>query len=95
MMASDLPEQKPESALPPRHQTTDDAAAENYQATSKAFGDAYTLGMNFIVAVLVTGAGGYGLDVWLGTLPLFMLLGGFLGFAAGIWQISKVMLKKD
>lgn len=47
------------------------------------------LGINFIVSILLCAGGGYALDKWLGTLPLFMLIGCLLGFAAGfyvIWQ---------
>lgn len=45
------------------------------------------LGLNFIVSILLCAGAGYGLDVWLNTLPLFMLLGCFLGFAAGLYVI--------
>lgn len=50
------------------------------------------LGLNFIISILICAAGGYGLDNLLNTPPLFMLLGFFLGFAAGmyvIWQKIK------
>lgn len=47
----------------------------------------YALGMNLVVSVLVGCAMGYGLDIWLGTLPLFMLLFLVLGFVAGLRNI--------
>jgi F0F1-type ATP synthase assembly protein I len=47
------------------------------------------LGLNLIVSVLVAGAIGYAADRYFNTLPLWMLLGGFLGFLAWlrtVWQ---------
>lgn len=52
----------------------------------------FDLGLNFIVSILLCAGGGFALDKWLNTLPLFMLLGFFFGFAAGlyvIWQKIK------
>lgn len=56
-----------------------------------AFGG-FDLGLNFIISILICAGGGYWLDKWLGTLPLFMLVGSLLGFVAGlyvIWQKFK------
>lgn len=40
------------------------------------------IGLNLIVSVLVAGGLGYAADRYFNTLPLWMLLGGFLGFLA-------------
>jgi len=42
-----------------------------------------------IASILVGGGLGYLLDKKLGTAPLFVLLLGFLGFGAGIWEIIR------
>lgn len=42
-----------------------------------------------IAAVLIGGGLGYVLDKKLGTAPLFVLLLGLLGFAAGLWEIIR------
>ena len=42
-----------------------------------------------IASVLVGGGLGYLLDKKLGTTPFFVLLLGFLGFGAGIWEIIR------
>ena len=34
--------------------------------------------------------GGYYVDRWLSTAPLFLIAGAMLGFAAGFWQIYKL-----
>jgi ATP synthase protein I len=33
------------------------------------------------------GLGGYGLDRWLGTEPILLILGVFLGFGIGMWHL--------
>lgn len=47
----------------------------------------FDLGLNFIVSILLCSGAGFALDKWLGTLPLFMLVGMLLGFAAGLYVI--------
>jgi ATP synthase protein I len=42
-----------------------------------------------IAAVLIGGGLGYVLDKKLGTAPLFTLVTGLVGFAAGLWQIIR------
>lgn len=45
-------------------------------------------------AMVITGfALGYGLDVWLSTKPIFMLLLGGLGFVGGILKAHKLLSK--
>ena len=50
------------------------------------------IGVNLLASLLVAGGLGYGLDVWLNTLPLCLLIGMALGFAARLrklWQLLK------
>lgn len=47
-------------------------------------------GFEFIVAVLLFGAIGYGLDRWLETSPWCMIVGFGLGFAAGLSILMKM-----
>ena len=49
--------------------------------------DGYTLGINLLVSTGIGGLAGYGLDSWLDTKPLWMIILLFLGFAAGIYQV--------
>jgi len=42
-----------------------------------------------IAAVLIGGGLGYVLDKKLGTAPLFILVIGLVGFAAGLWEIIR------
>jgi F0F1-type ATP synthase assembly protein I len=50
------------------------------------------VGFEFIVSVLVCGVIGWRLDVWLRTEPWLMLLGGAVGFAAGLWMLIRTAL---
>lgn len=47
------------------------------------------VGIQFLVSVLLCIWGGWWLDDVAGTSPLFLVLGAFLGFAAGTWTIYK------
>lgn len=49
------------------------------------------IGLNLLVALLLVGGGGYAMDAWCETSPLFMLIGGLLGFVAWLWQVWKLM----
>ena len=42
-----------------------------------------------VVWVIAAGGAGYFLDRWLHTSPLFTLLGGALGFGAGMWDLVR------
>lgn len=72
--------------LPPKPDTTSN--------THQQAGNGLALGMSMLANVFVAMAMGYGLDVWLGTKPLFLLLFIFLGFAAGMRGIWKQMQQK-
>lgn len=57
---------------------------------ARSFGEGYAyvgLGFTFAFAILLFGAGGWVLDGWLGTRPLFAILGGLLGGFAGFMSI--------
>jgi F0F1-type ATP synthase assembly protein I len=43
-----------------------------------------TVGLSAAVTLLVCGAAGYFLDRWLGTSPIFLLVGVVLGLAAAV-----------
>lgn len=52
----------------------------------------FDVGLRLLVSVLGLGALGFALDRYVGTLPLFMLLGGVAGF--GEWMVSVVRRKR-
>lgn len=58
-------------------------------------GKGYTLGLQFVVSILVGTAMGYGLDYAFGTLPLFMLVFMVLGFVAGLRAIWQALENSD
>lgn len=47
------------------------------------------LGLQFGVTVALLALGGYALDRWAGTLPLFLLVGVALGFAGGLISLVR------
>ena len=47
------------------------------------------LGLTFAGTIVVMGALGYGLDVWLGSLPWLMIVGILLGSVGGLISIVK------
>jgi ATP synthase protein I len=47
------------------------------------------LGLQFGVTVALLSLGGYALDRWAGTLPLFLLVGLALGFAGGLISLIR------
>jgi F0F1-type ATP synthase assembly protein I len=47
------------------------------------------LGLQFGVTVALLSLGGYALDRWAGTLPLFLLVGVGLGFAGGMISLLR------
>lgn len=57
----------------------------------RAAGAAYALP----VAMVLGSAAGYGLDQWLGTLPLGLILGILLGFAGGLYNLYQALVKSD
>lgn len=71
-----------------------DNKPESKHAIHGELGGAFSLGVSFLANVLVGMAMGYGLDVWLETKPLFLLIFLFLGFAAGMRTIIKMAQAK-
>ena len=51
------------------------------------YGRLIGVGVAFIFIIAATAGGGYALDALLGTLPLFLLLGVFAGFAASLYYV--------
>jgi ATP synthase protein I len=54
-------------------------------------GQLSTLGLSFVMAIVIGFGGGYLLDGWLGTKPWLSFLGFFLGFAAAIVNVYRIM----
>jgi ATP synthase protein I len=50
-----------------------------------------TVGFAFVFAIVLGFGGGYFLDNWLGSSPWFTFLGFFLGLAAGILNVYRIM----
>ena len=66
--------------------------------SERGFSSGYAVGLNLFSSVLVGVVFGLGLDVWLGTKPLFILIFMFLGMAAGfrsIWAYMKRLENYD
>jgi ATP synthase protein I len=57
----------------------------------RLIGQLSTVGMSFVVAIVLGFGGGYVLDGWLGTRPWLTFLGFFVGIAAGILNVYRVM----
>jgi F0F1-type ATP synthase assembly protein I len=54
-------------------------------------GQLSTVGLAFVFALVIGFGGGYLLDHWLGTRPWLSFLGFFLGLAAGILNVYRIM----
>ncbi len=54
-------------------------------------GQLSTIGFSFVFALVLGFGGGYVLDGWLGTKPWLAFLGFFLGLAAGILNVYRIM----
>jgi len=57
----------------------------------QALGGLATVGITFVVATAGATIGGYYLDRWLGTLPLFTLIGLALGIATGFREFFRMV----
>jgi len=58
-------------------------------------GHGMQMGLELAVAVILFTFAGLGLDRWLETKPLFMLLGLILGFVAGMWSMYRSYSKSE
>ena len=54
-------------------------------------GQLSTLGLSFVFALVIGFGGGYLLDGWIGTKPWLAFLGFFVGLAAGVLNVFRVM----
>jgi ATP synthase protein I len=54
-------------------------------------GQLMSVGFAFVFALVIGFGGGYLLDQWLGTKPWLSFLGFFLGLAAGILNVYRIM----
>jgi ATP synthase protein I len=54
-------------------------------------GQVTTLSFSFVLAIAMGVGGGYLLDQWLGSKPWLTFLGFFIGLAAGILSVYRVM----
>lgn len=64
------------------------------QGSASAWGRAMRISSDLLAGLFVGCLLGLGLDHWLGTAPLFLLVGIALGFAAGLRNMMRT-LKKD
>ena len=55
------------------------------------FGQLGTVGLSFVVALVMGFGGGHLLDGWLGTGPWLAFIGFFTGLAAGVLNVYRVM----
>ena len=59
--------------------------------TLRLIGQLSTVGLSFVLAIVLGFGGGYYLDTRLGTSPWLAFLGFFLGLAAGVLNVYRVM----
>lgn len=57
----------------------------------RLIGQLSTVGLSFVLALVLGFGGGFFLDRWLGSAPWFTFLGFFAGLAAGIVNVYRVM----
>jgi F0F1-type ATP synthase assembly protein I len=57
----------------------------------RLIGQLSTVGFAFVLALVIGFGGGYLLDGWLGTKPWLSFVGFFLGLAAGILNVYRIM----
>ena len=59
--------------------------------TIRLIGQLSTVGFSFVIAIVLGFAAGYFLDTRLGTSPWLSLIGFFVGLAAGVLNVYRVM----
>ena len=65
------------------------------QSTWQLIGQLSTIGMSFVFALVLGFGAGYWLDGVLGTKPWLAFVGFFLGLAAGVLNVYRVMQLAD
>ena len=65
--------------------------AQTSPTTWQLIGQLSTIGMSFVFALVIGFGAGYWLDGVLGTKPWLEFIGFFLGFAAGVLNVYRVM----
>ena len=60
--------------------------------TLQLIGQLSTIGLSFVFAIIIGFGGGYWLDLKLGTKPWLTFLGFFLGLAAGVLNVYRIMV---
>lgn len=76
-------------------QEPDPTAPKKATGDDTATGKAMRAATELVAALIVGGALGYGLDSWLHTKPLFMILLFFAGFAAGFLNIYRAQTGQE
>jgi F0F1-type ATP synthase assembly protein I len=64
------------------------------QENLRRSGPAVTAGYVMMGAIGLLGGIGYGVDVWLGTSPWFLVTGLFLGIVVGFVELAKIIFRK-
>jgi ATP synthase protein I len=65
--------------------------AQTSQTTLQRIGQLSSIGMSFVFALVLGFGGGYWLDTVLGTKPWLSFVGFFLGLAAGVLNVYRVL----
>ena len=73
----------------------ENAAPQNGAQTSAAISMGFRAASEFAAAIIVGGAIGWQLDVWLKTKPAFLIIFFLLGTASGIWNVIRVTSPKS
>jgi ATP synthase protein I len=60
-------------------------------STARLLGQLSTVGLSFVMALVMGFGGGYWLDGYLGTSPWLAFAGFFLGLAAGVLNVYRIM----
>jgi ATP synthase protein I len=69
--------------------------AQTSQTTLQLIGQLSSIGMSFVFALVLGFGGGYWLDTVLGTKPWLSFVGFFLGLAAGVLNVYRVLQLAD
>ena len=72
-----------------------DSMAPTSQTTWQLIGQLSTIGMSFVFAIILGFGGGFWLDGVLGTKPWLTFIGFFVGLAAGVLNVYRVMKLAD